>query len=164
MTRKRIRKERGFISTAILPYLAIGAGVVIFRLWGWGAHQSSRADSAIEERARVEGEFNQFKTGVRRAGEKQLAENAEKLKKEKRIADERYNSLLARYNAIDAKFNGMRDNGNSGGRPVSSVPETARPVDDSARDSRLLEVLRHAEKQTAQLIELQEWVRQQYGP
>jgi hypothetical protein len=164
MTRKRIRKERGFIQLSVLGWAVLGMGTVVLILGTMLKVQAARLDDAIEDKARITGEFNQFKTEVRRAGEAQIAENERQRKEDERIANERYNSLLARYNAIDAKFNGMRDNGNSGSRSVSSVPETTRPVDDAARDSRLLEVLRHAEKQTAQLIELQEWVRQQYGP
>ena len=106
-----------------------------------------------------------FKGGVEAAGNAQKAKNDALLKeREKRDAD-RLKSLQGRYADLDARYSRLRsESADPGSRGMPTVPDAARPADDTARDRRLLEVLRHADRQTAQLIELQEWARANTTP
>ena len=148
---------------AIKEYLTIGLGIAagIFALAAWGLwHALGNAQEAL---ATVRGEYSAFRTGVERIGRDQEARNKETAAKQEKISHERYKSLQDRYSALDARYRGLRDSAGSGAgsSPMPAVPDTARPVDDSARDTRLLEVLRSSDRQTAQLIELQNWIRSQ---
>ena len=121
----------------------------------WAMHQS-------EARAAIEGQFETFKEGVRKAGDEQKAKNNQLLKERDRINATALKTLQNRYSDLNARYARLRNqpaHPGSGGLPP--VPDATRPIDDAARDNRLLEVLRHADQQTAQLIELQEWTRQQ---
>jgi len=128
--------------------------------------QTSRLDAAQQEVATVKAEYTVFKEGVRKAGEEQLARNKETVAKQEKINARAIQTLNSRYSDLDARYQRLRESAGigAGSRPMPAVPDTARPVDDLARDSRLLEVLRAADQQTATLIELQGWVRQQSKP
>ena len=148
--------RNGFASPLLV--LGIVCGVLALAcaaLWKVAGHER-------EQRAKVEGQFAAFQEGVRKAGDEQKAKNDKLLKERERIHASSLKSLQNRYSDLDARYAGLRNqsaNPGSGGLPP--VPDATRPTDDAARDNRLLEVLRHADQQTAQMIELQEWIKQQ---
>lgn len=137
--------------------ITIGLLSLALALTGW------LYNGALKEKARIEGEYTAFKEGVRKIGEKAETDKKTELvrqAKEKQRAEKSYNDRLTASNArADSlcKSAGL----SSGCRELPAIPDTTRPVDDGTRDQRLLEVLRHAQKQTDQLIELQENIRQQ---
>lgn len=117
----------------------------------------------LKSHAKTQGEYLAFQAGVRKIGEEQERKNVEERKRSEKVSGDRIKSLQARELAARARADGLcRSAGlSSGCRELSGVPETARPVDDKARDQRLLEVLRHSQDQTDRLIELQSWVTDQ---
>ena len=153
---------RGFIALPLSGYIALGAGAIILALGLALKIQSARLDAAQHEKAKIQAEYEVFKDGVRKAGEAQKAKNDQLLKEREKINATALKTLQNRYSSLDARYQRLRQSaGHSSASPMPAVPDTARPVDDAARDSRLLEVLRAADQQTAQLIELQKWVRAQ---
>lgn len=135
----------------LIPILLLTASTMWFR---HDAHQEHA------QRIEVQAAYDVFKSGVEQLGKAQIERNKviaitqEKVNRETvKSADARVNSILDRYNRL---LNKPSDPGRGN---VSSVPDTARPATDAARDSRLLEVLRAADLQTGQLIELQDWVK-----
>jgi len=161
-----LKSSSGFLSLGIMGYAALAAGVVILGLSVALKWQTSRLESAQIAKAQVEGEYLAFKTGVERLGREAEAKAKATVAKQEKINHDRYNALRGRYADIAARYDRLRQSAGigSGSRPMPAVPDTARPTDDSARDSRLLEVLRGADQQTATLIELQEWVKAQSRP
>jgi len=147
---------RGFASPLLV--LGILAGVLALMLAvsvKWAMHQS-------EARAEIAGQFAAFQEGVRKAGDEQKAKNDKLLKERERIHASSLKSLQNRYSDLDARYARLRDKpADSGSGGLPPVPDATRPTDDAARDNRLLEVLRHADQQTAQMMELQDWIRQQ---
>jgi len=120
-------------------------------------------NGALKEKARIAGEYEAFKGEVQRLGEVALEENAKILKNRERIANERIKSLAARIAAATARADRLCKSAGLGAgcSALPPVPGTARPVDDTARDQRLLAVLRHAQDTTDRLTELQTWVDSQ---
>jgi len=147
--------RNGYLTAGLGIALAV-ASLAAFGLWGlW--------TKASEDLARVEGEYSAFREGVRKVGEEQEAKNKETLAQRERINATALKTLQNRYSDLDARYGRLRKSAgiNSNGGILPPVPDPTRPTDDSARDQRLLEILRHADQQTAQLIELQNWVSQQ---
>ena len=148
--------QRGFVSPPLYAWLLIGSGVAILGLfWAW---DSARSDYLTEKAA-----YSAFKGSVEALGKAQEAKNKETAAKQEKLNAASFKALQGRYADLDDRYSRLRDKAgaNPGGRPVPAIPDTARPADDSARDQRLLEVLRAADQQTAQLIELQAWIAQQ---
>ena len=142
--------QRGYLLISLAIGLALTTSISLV-LW-------NRLGAAHKETARVTGEFTAFKEGVRKAGKKAEDEKAEALKVQKEAHDAALKNLSDRHYALGVKYAGLLDRtGSPGGSVVPAVPDTARPVDDTARDRRLLEVLRVAEIQTIQLIGWIEW-------
>ena len=137
------------ISTALLALALSGTG------WLYNA--------ALKDKARVEGEYEAFKSEAQRLGEVALEENAKILKDRERSANERIKSLGKRAADATARADRLcKSAGLSAGcRALPAIPSTTRPVDDTDHDSRLLEVLRHAQAAADQLAELQLWVMEQ---
>ena len=101
-----------------------------------------------------------YQATVDALGKAQAARNRETIAKQQKATNESAKSYQSRLDAINFAYSRLRDEkAKSSGGSMPSVPDTARPVDDTARDQRLLEVLRAADQQTATLIELQGWVR-----
>ena len=143
-------KQHGYLTIGLAIALAV-ATVACLGLWNW-------LGAAHKETARVQGEFAQFKAGVAKIGEDAKKDKAAALK----VQQEAHNAIVKnwseRHNHLGVKFELMRKlAGDTGGGGVPTVPDTARPVDDKARDQRLLEVLRVAEVQTLNLVLWQEW-------
>lgn len=145
-------RNKGFIQLSLLGYAVLGLASLVLILSIALKVQTARLDS-------VKAEYQVFKDGVRLKGEEQERRTKETIARQEKTSNERIKSLESRLARTRADFDRLRNSTDS--RPVPAVPETARPVDDAARDSRLLEVLRYAQEQTDALIELQEWVRQQ---
>ena len=146
-------RQRGSLTLG----LGITIGLLSIALTGVGWLYNG----ALKEKARVQGEYEAFKEGTRQLGEEAEARNRKTLTERERIANERIKSLGARAAASAARADGLcKSAGLSAGcRALPAVPDTTRPVDDSAHNQRLVELLRHAQTLTDQLIELQEWVR-----
>ena len=143
--------------------LTLIMGIVIAVLLATTAAAGKWAQYEATKRAEVEGKFESFKTGVKEAGEKAEAARVKEIARQKGVNDAREKSLQARVAASNARADSLcKSAGASAGcRSLPAIPDATRPTDDSARDQRLLEVLRHAQSQSDTLIELQEWVRQQ---
>ena len=101
--------------------------------------------------------FAEYKAKVEALGRAQEAKNQEIIKRQKEESDARIKSLNSRLANTRNEFNRLRDSRTS---ELPAVPSTARADDDGTRDKQLLDLLQHAEEQTARLIELQEWVRE----
>src|SRR3990167_8444151 len=131
------------ISTALLALALSGTG------WLY--------NGALKEKARIAGEYEAFKGEVQRLGEVALEENAKILNERERIANERIKSMAKRTSDAVARADRLcKSAGLSAGcSALPPVPDTSRPVDDTGFNSRLLEVLRHAQTVADQLAELQ---------
>ena len=140
------------ISTALLALALAGTG------WLY--------NGALKEKARIEGEYEAFKEGTRKLGEEAEARNKKTLTERERIANERIKSLGARAAVSAARADRLcKSAGLSAGcSALPSIPSTTRPVDDSAHNQRLVELLRHAQEIADKLAELQEWVRANQSP
>jgi seryl-tRNA synthetase len=147
--------QRGFIQLSLLGWAAVGAFLLILGLSVALKVQSARLEA-------VQAEYTVFKTEVKRLGEEQEKKTKETIKAQEKKSHDRIKSLEDRLSRTRADFDRLRNSTSKSELPP--VPDTARAVDDEARDKQLLSVLQHAQEQTDRLIELQEWVRQQYGP
>lgn len=143
--------------------LLIGLGITIAALSLSLAGVGWLYNGALKERARIEGEYEAFKIGVKELGEQAEEDNLRLLIERERIADERIKSLAARAAAAAARADSLcKSAGLSAGcRALPPVPSTTRPVDDTGFNERLLEVLRHAQEISDRLTELQLWVAAQ---
>ena len=144
-------KQRGYLTFGLAIALAV---VTIAGLALW-----NRLGAAHKETARVAGEFAAFKAGVAKIGKQAEKDKATALKAQKDAHDATIKNWTNRHYALGVKYAGLlsANGGNPGGGGMSAIPDTTRPVDDAARDKRLLEVLRAAENQTLTLILWQEW-------
>src|SRR3972149_4004646 len=113
-------------------------------------------NGALKEKARVQGEYEAFKEQPRLLGEEAEKRNQQTLAERERIANERIASLGKRAADARARADGLcKSAGLSAGcRALSAVPDATRPVDDSAHNQRLVELLRHAQEITDRLAEL----------
>jgi len=101
-----------------------------------------------------------FQSAVSAVAEQATIRNREIIAKQQKVSSESAKSYETRLALINAEYSRLRDQkANGGSRPMPAVPDTARPVDDTARDNRLAEVLRAAEVETAKLEALQGWIR-----
>jgi predicted phage gp36 major capsid-like protein len=115
---------------------------------------------ALKDKARIEGEYEAFKEQTKKLREEAEAKNEALLKQRERIANERIKSLGKRTADAIARADRLcKSAGLSAGcSALPAIPDATRPVDDTARDQRLLAVLRHAQNTVDQLVELQAWV------
>ena len=120
-------------------------------------------NGALKEKARIEGEYEAFRDGVKRLGEKAEKDRLAELARQRSIHDERLKSLEKRLALSRSRADGLcKSAGLSAGcSSLPPVPPTSRPVDDSAYNQRLVDLLRHAQEVTDRLIELQLWVSSQ---
>ena|SRR3990167_259237 len=139
----------GVVTIALLSLALAGVGTLYKR--------------ELNERARIEAEYESFKIEVKRLGELALKENARLLNERERIANDRIQSLSKRAADAAARADRLcKSAGLSAGcRALPTVPQTTRPTDAAEFNSRLLEVLRHAQTVADQLAELQLWVQAQ---
>lgn len=147
---------RLIVCIAILALLAGLSGAV--------AIQTKRLHASQSETAAVQAQFSVFVAQTKAIGEKAQADAEAKIADQKRINDETVKSYDARIGAVLDRYNKLLNKpalASAGSGAMPAVPDTASPVDDTARDQRLLEVLRAADLQTSQLIQLQEWIKAQ---
>lgn len=140
---------KGFISLPLIAYVAIFAGLAV----AFGAMQTYRLKA-------TKAEYAGFVAQVKSEGEAQERRTKEIIERQKRDANEAEIRSKRAVADIRSKYDRLRESGSSS-RIVPAIPETTPVANDSARDSRLLEVLRIAEEQTRKLEELQAWVRSQ---
>jgi predicted phage gp36 major capsid-like protein len=146
--------------------LTIGLGIAVAVLSASLSGMGWLYNNALKEKGRIEGEYEAFKMEAQRLGEVAQQENAKLLRERERKAYERIKSLAARVADATARADRLcKSAGLSAGcSALPAVPDTARPVDDSGFNQRLLEVLRHAQTVADQLAELQAWVEAQSLP
>ncbi len=124
--------------------------------------QTKRLHSAQAQVVAVQARFDVFVEQTKALGEAQIAKNKEIVANQERTNRETVKSANARVVDILDRYKRLLNSpagASSGSLPA--VPDTARPTDDTARDQRLLEVLRAADLQTGQLIEIQNWIKAQ---
>lgn len=97
---------------------------------------------------------------VKRIGEEQEAKTKAEINRQRKVSDATIKSLQSRYAGLNARYDRLRKSPASPG-VMPAVPTAPIIIDDAASRERLLEVLYHADRQTQQLIELQEWVKAQ---
>ena len=121
---------------------------------------------ALEDRARISGEYEAFRLEAERLGSEAEKRNKRTLEERERNANERIKSLGLRVADATARADRLcKSAGLSAGcRSLPPVPSTTRPTDDTGFNERLLEVLRHAQEVSDRLAELQEWVRSNSVP
>ena len=143
--------------------LLIGMGITVAILTASLAGMGWLYNGALKEKARVQGEYEAFKEQTRLLGEEAEKRNQQTLAERERIANERIVSLGKRAADARARADGLcKSAGLSAGcRALPAIPETSRPVDDSAHNQRLVQLLRHAQEVTDRLVELQLWVAAQ---
>ena len=148
-------KERGF--------LVLGSIIIIAILSASLAGMGWLYNGALKEKARVQGEYEAFKEQTKLLGEEAEKRNQKTLAERERIANERIASLGKRAADARARADGLcKSAGLSAGcSALPAIPETSRPVDDSAHNQRLVQLLRHAQEVTDRLVELQLWVAAQ---
>lgn len=156
-----MRLQQGFIPIAL--YAAIGAGVIILGLSIALKVQSSRLEAAQTEKARITGEYEAFKAGVKKIGEEAQAKAKLEIDRQKRVSNETVKSLTERVAASNARADSLCKSAglSSGCGELSRVPPTARAANEAERDKQLLGVLQSAQEQADRLSELQAWVRNQ---
>jgi len=154
--------QRGFVQLGVMAYAAIAAGVVILGLSVAVKVQTARLDATQQELATERGHFAVFKEATRTLGEAQLARNKETVAKQEKTHATAILALNRRYSDLDARYRGLRDGANHpGSRSLPALPNAPVRVDDPASSQQLLSILEQADRNTAQLIELQQWVREQ---
>src|SRR3972149_5207846 len=148
-------KERGFLVLGSIIMIAILSASLAGMGWLY--------NGALKEKARVQGEYEAFKEQTRLLGEEAEKRNQQTLLERERIANERIASLGKRAADARARADGLCKSAglSSGCRALPPVPDTTRPTDAAEFNSRLLEVLRHAQTVAHQLAELQLWVAAQ---
>lgn len=145
-----------------MAYIALAAGIAIVGLGLVVKIQTARLDNAKAEIERVTLEFAGFKKETARLGKAAEERNTAEKKRQTAVNQERAKGYENRIASITTMYRGLRDQrGSASGSPVPAVPDTARAADDTARDKQLLDVLQHADLQTARLIELQQWAAEQ---
>jgi hypothetical protein len=145
--------HRGFLSLSLAGYAVLGLGAIVLILSIALKVQTARLNA-------VKDEYSAYKAEVVRLGEEQIRKNKEELAKREKVSHDRYQALQNRYRDINARYDRLRV---TSSRPMPAIPDAPIRVDDPASNQRLLEVLHHADRQTAQLEQLQEWVRGQMG-
>lgn len=140
-------------------WIALALGVLTLAV----GVQTKRLHSAQAQVVAVQARFDVFVEQTKALGEAQIAKNKEIVAKQEKITRETENSYQRRLSLINIEYARLRDKAGAGagGRPLSPDATAAKPVDDPARDAELLAVLRAAEVQTGQLIELQTWIKAQ---
>ena len=148
-------KERGS--------LLIGMGIMVAVLSVSLAGMGWLYNGALKEKARIEGEYEAFKVGVKTLGEEAEARNVKTLAERERIANERIESLGKRVAAAVSRADRLCKSAglSSGCSALPAIPDATRPADDTAHNQRLVQLLRHAQEVTDRLIELQLWVAAQ---
>lgn len=146
-------KSRGFITLSLWGYVTLGGVVLLLGLGVALKVQTSRLDACKHE-------YAAFVAQTKAAGEAQEKKTQETIARQKRDADEAEKRSLRAVADIRGKYDRLR-NASARSSVLPAIPDTGPVADATARDSRLLEVLRIAEEQTRRLEELQGWVRTQ---
>lgn len=152
--------QRGFLSITMIA--AIAAGVIIAGLTIALKVQSDRLDGEQEAHGRTKAAYAGFVAETKRIGEEAQKKATAEIERQKQVTKERTASYEKRLASINAAYRSLRgQRADSGGSPVPAVPTGTITVDDASSRDRLLEVLYHADRNTSQLIELQDWLRAQ---
>jgi len=134
-----------------IPLLLLSITTVFYR------HQAAQEH---DTRIQIQSEYKAFTAQVETLGREAEARNRAIVQKQKDVSNEVSKSYETRLSLINDSYRKLRDDKtNSGQRDLSAPPDSAVPVNDAARDQRLLEILEHAQVETAKLIELQNWLR-----
>lgn len=158
-------RQRGFIQLPLIGWAAIAAALALIGMMLALKVQTSRLDAEREAHAATKSEYAGFVAETKRLGDEARAKAAAEIKRQEQVNQQRKIGYEKRISDITAAYQRLLGKSSSAGAGgVPAVPDTARPTDGAACRDRLLEVLRHADLQTARLIELQEWVRQQSAP
>lgn len=153
--------RNGFVQLPLAAWIGIGSAIVMLGMGIAIKVQTARLDTAKAEIVKVQAEYDSFVDRTAEIGLEQERKNKELMDKRKRVNDETIKSANARLADILARYNRLLNTApGAGSGAMPGVPDTTKPIDDATRDQRLLEVLRAAEIQAGQLIELQEWIRQ----
>ena len=157
--------QRRFIALPLMWWGAIAAGAVILSLGIAVKVQTARFDASQQELATERGHFAAFKEATRTLGEAQLARNKETVSKQEKTHATAILALNRRYSDLDARYRGLRDGANHpGSGSLPALPNAPVRVDDPASSQQFLSILEQADRNTAQLIEFQTWVREQASP
>ena len=158
--------QRGFIALPLMWWGAIAAGAVILGLSIAVKVQTARFDASQQELATERGHFAVFKETTRKAGEAQEAKNRETIRRQEKSHATALISLQSRYSDLDARYRGLRQSAGSSSSAGSLPPLPSTPVrvDDPASSQQFLSILEQADRNTATLIELQDWIRAQTKP
>lgn len=101
-----------------------------------------------------------YKATVDALGTAQATRNRETIAQQQKVSNEAAKSYQSRLDAINFAYGRLRDEkAQLGSRPMPPDATAARPTNDASRDAELSAVLRQAEIQTGQLIELQNWIK-----
>ena len=143
--------------------LTIGLGITIGVLSGALALTGWLYNGALKDKARIQGEYEAFKTGVETLGKEAETKRLAELERQKRSHDASLKSLEIRLASAHARADELCKSAglSSGCSSLPVIPDTARPADDKARDQRLLAVLRNAQDTADRLAELQLWLMAQ---
>ena len=144
--------KKGFIQLSLMGWLTIGSAAVILFLGVSLKIQTARLHAEQEA-------HKAFVANVVRLGKEQQEKIKAEKKRQEQVNKERVKGYEKRLADINSAYQRLLGASGSGGLPP--VPDPAPTTDAAARDKQLLDVLRHSDEQTARLIELQEWVREQ---
>lgn len=123
-----------------------------------------RHDAAKEHEklVTVQANYDNFKARVDQMGKAQEEQNKLTVANQQRVNNEAAKSADARVAAVMDRYKRVLNKpSNPGSGSLPAIPDTAKPVDDTARDQRLAEILRAAEIETGKLTDLQNWIRNQ---
>lgn len=153
----------GFIQLPLTGWLMVAFGAVVLILGIALKVQTERLGAEKQSHATTKAEYASFKAETRRLGEEAQKRARAEIVRQKQVNQRSKQDYEKRIADIASAYQRLLGD-NSGGRGMREIPDTARPTNDAARDQRLLEVLRHADEQTARLQALQQWVRDQLNP
>ena len=134
----------------VIPILLLTASTA------WYRHD---AHSEHEKGVQVQAAYDVFKASVEAVGKAQEAKNKQLIANQEKVNRETVKSADARVNSILDRYRLLAQQIGSRGGPAAPDAAAPKPVDDSARNDELIRLLRQAEVQTAQLVELQDWIR-----
>ena len=123
---------------------------------GWYRHEAAQEHA---QRIQIAAEYQSFISQVDALGKAQEARNRETLAQQEKVNRETVKSADARVTSILDRYRLLAQQTNTRGGSVPPDAAAPKPVNDPARDAELLTVLRQAEIQTGQLIELQGWIK-----
>lgn len=143
---------KGFISLSLTGWIVVGLSVALSLSLVGVKVQTSRLEAS-------QARFERFKAEVVEMGRKAQERVDQEKARQARVNKERASSYEKRIANLASAY--QRVLGDPGSRPMPPISNAPVCPDGTAHREQLLAVLRAADEQTAKLIELQEWVRQQ---